>query len=189
MYQAATGNCFDAQAFINDFVELKIPNTKKLHILNGMGYEIYFNSKNRLRLHPKSGYYVKIIQLLEMDDFYESKVFITSALCKNENQIIYSPGQNEIMDFNIEIDSDGSLNKIIYKGKNVLFGENGDIYDKNIILPFKVKLSAFITELANQIVAPIDYVRVNGLSDNTAIYSPYAFTIRNSAINTEEQNI
>lgn len=186
VYQAADGNCFDAQTFIDNFEKVKIPDSAKLHILNGMGYEIYFNSQNRLRLHPKSGYYVGIIRLLEMNEFYGSRSFIESTLYRNENQIIYIPGQNEIMDFKVEMDSDKFLDKIIYRGKNVLFGKNGSVYDNVDFYSYRSTISQLLTEIAKQIVAPIDFVRINNHLSNETIYFQKAFTIRNIAISTEE---
>lgn len=181
IYQAADGNCYDIRIFIDNFANIEIPDIAKLHLLNGMGYEIYFDSKNNLRVHPKSGYYIEIIRLLEMNEFYESRTFITSTLCRNENQIIYIPGQNNIMTFDVEANSDGTLRKIIYRGQNVLLVD----YNNNI-LPFITTSSQLTIELAKQIVAPPDCVRVNGLLEDTKICLPYSFTIRNSAINTEE---
>lgn len=187
IYQAADGSCYHAQIFISNFVNVNIPEMAKLHLLNGMGYEIYFDSQNKLRLHPKSGYYTEIIRLLEMNEFYGSQAFIASSLYRNENQIVYIPGQNEIMDFNVETDSNGFLNKIIYRGKNVLFGANGCVYDNDDIFPLDSTSSQLIAEIAKQIVAPLDCVRVIGLLDNVTIHFPRAFTIRNSAISTEKQ--
>lgn len=186
VYQAADGSCFEVQTFINDFVNVKIPELAKLHLLNGMGYEIYFDSQNRLRVHPKSGYYIEIIRLLEMNEFYGSRTFIASAICRNENQVVYIPGQNEIMDFDVEVDSDGYLEKILYRGKNVLFGKDGGVYEKNDVLPFESTLLQLKTKIASQIVAPIDCVRVNGILDDAMLYFPYAFTIRYSAINADK---
>lgn len=50
LYQAADGSCYDIQAFVDNFASATIPDIAKLHILNGMGYEIYFDSHNEARL-------------------------------------------------------------------------------------------------------------------------------------------
>ena len=50
IYQAADGNCYACHRFIDGFSEnSKIPTQAKLHILNGMAYEIYFDSSNKIR--------------------------------------------------------------------------------------------------------------------------------------------
>lgn len=181
IYQASSGGCFDAQSFINDFVEKDIPEMAKLHLLNGIAYEIYFNSKNTLRLHPKVGYYCQVIRLLELDEFYGSKTFISSALYKYDNQILYIPGQNEIMEFTAILDSDNTLQSIVYRGQNVLFGERGEIYDYDNVFPFDSTLEQLTNMIARQVAAPVDFVIVHGI-DEIKIHIPFSFTIRKSAI-------
>lgn len=187
LYQAADGSCYDIQAFVDNFASATIPDIAKLHILNGMGYEIYFDSHNEARLFPKSGYYNGVIRLLEMNEFYGSRSFISSALCRNEDQIVYIPGQNEIMDFDVETNSENELIHVLYKGKDVLFSEHGDVYDCNHAYSLESTLPKIKTKIANQIVAPLDYVRVNNLSDNETVSFPERFTLRNCAINTNAQ--
>ena len=189
VYQAANGNCFTAQTFIDNFTNVQITDMAKLHLLNGMSYEIYFDSHNKLRLHPKSGYHLEIIRLLEMNEFYGSRAFITSALCRNDNQIIYIPGQNEIMDFSVEMNSDKLISKIIYRGRNVLYGGNGDIYNSDEIIPICSTLWQLKVYIAKLVVAPTDCVRINNLPDDATVYFPHTFTIRNSSTNTEDQTI
>lgn len=62
IYQAADGNCYACQRFIDGFEgNNSIPDEAKVHILNGMAFEIYYNSEGKLRAQMKTGYYQKII--------------------------------------------------------------------------------------------------------------------------------
>ncbi len=184
VYQAACGNSFAAQAFINGFTSKKINETAKLHLLNGMAYEIYFSPYNKCRIHPKSGYYSAVIQLLESEEFYGSKSFIVAVLCKIENQIIYIPGQNERMDFIVEVDDDQNLKSICYKGKNVLFGEDGGEYDVDACLPIASNVEFLKTLIAKQVVAPNDCITIVG--DNLGIIQmPGNITLRRKAVTSD----
>lgn len=185
IYQASSGGCFDAQSFINDFEEKDIPEMVKLHLLNGMAYEIYFNSKNNLRVHPKVGYYCQVIRLLELDEFYGSKAFISAALYKYDNQILYIPGQNEIMEFTVMLDDENALQSIIYRGQNVLFAENGETYNPDDVFPFDSTIEQLTSMIAKQIAAPIDFVKVHGVSEKK-IHLPYSLTIRKTALVRDE---
>lgn len=181
IYQSADGSCFDAQSYINDFSNKKIPNEAKLHLLNGIAYEIYFTSSNTLRLHPKTGYYKPVIQLLEKDEFYGSKAFITSVLCKIDNQILYIPGQNESMDFIAETDDKHRLQSITYKGINVLFDGDGKKYNFDIEYPIEYTIDQLINEISRQVAAPNDCVILRGLSSEKVCF-PSSFTLRKTEI-------
>lgn len=181
IYQSADGSCFDAQSYINDFASRIIPDEAKLHLLNGIAFEIYFTSNNSLRIHPKAGYYKPVIQLLEKDEFYGSKAFITSILCKIDNQILYIPGQNEIMDFVAETDDKNRLQSITYKGTEVLFDGNGRKYNFDIESPIEYSIDQLINEIACQVAAPNDCVMLRGISTKKVCF-PSSFTLRRTEI-------
>lgn len=177
IYQSAVGYCFEAQSYIDDYSSKNIPDEAKLHILNGMAYEIYYSSSNTLRIHPKVGYYMPVIQLLEEDAFFGSKSFILSVLSKIESQILYIPGQNEIMEFIIEIDAESNLLSILYKGANVLFDGEGKEYNIATEIPLEYSQEQLINVISCQVAAPKDCVRLIGLN-NDKIKFPNSFTIR-----------
>ena len=104
IYQAACGGCWDCQNYINCFAaKTSLPDEVKLHILNGMAFEIYYNSYGALRQNFKGEYSSQIIELLESENFYGSQRFIASRLSKEEN-IFYIPGQDEKVDVYIKVE-------------------------------------------------------------------------------------
>jgi len=123
IYQAADGNCYACHRFIDGFSEnSKIPTQEKLHILNSMTYEIYFDSSNKIRPLFKLGYYQKIIDYLEQAEFYGSRDFIAAKLNAVSDRPIYIPGQNEAMEFVIQTHSEDMgrcVDDITYHGKSV----------------------------------------------------------------------
>lgn len=181
IYQSADGTCFEAQSYINDFSSKKIPDEAKMHMLNGIAYEIYYNSNNTLRIHPKTRYYKPVIQLLEKDEFYGSKAFITSILSKVDNQILYIPGQNEIMEFVAEIDDKNKLQSITYKGTNVLYDADGKKINSDIEYPIEYSTDQLIKEIACQVAAPNDCVMLSGIS-TTKVCFPSSFTLRKAEV-------
>ena len=101
IYQAACGGCWDCQRFIDDFGTCSfISDAAKLHILNGMAFEIYYDSRGEIRKNLKGEYSPKVIEILEKEEYYGSLMFITSRLEKEES-IFYIPGQDEKVDVSV----------------------------------------------------------------------------------------
>lgn len=167
IYQAADGNCYACQRCIDNFSRNNdIPAQAKQHILNGMAYEIYFDSSNNLRLTLKTGYYQKIIDCLEQAQFYGSREFIAAKLTDVSDRIFYIPGQNETMDFIIRIYTEENkmyLNDIIYRGKSVYYDEEG-IEKPQREDCMKKSRYQLTQEIAQKVAAPYD--RINLQSDS-----------------------
>lgn len=187
IYQSAVGSCFDAQSYIDNFINKSIPDNAKLHMLNGMAYEIYFDAHNIIRTHPKTGYYSSVIQLLEKDEFYGSKSFISSALSREDNQIVYIPGQNEIMEFVAEVDEDNILQSLLYKGSNVLFDGDGVEYVASDECPVYHSIEQLISAIACQVAAPSDCISLSGYASNRICF-PITFTIRKRATDRKDDH-
>lgn len=163
VYQAADGSSFSARNFIDYFCEHnQITSQAKMHILNGMVYEIYFDSTNNIRKRFKLGYYERIIAYVEKKEFYSSKEFIVSKLCKEDNRILYIPGQNELMEFTVILEKNNEdiyVKDVIYHGKSVL---------NNIDFSYRISIDSwcsytiyqFEKSIADTIVALQDYVKI-----------------------------
>ena len=56
IYRAANGNSYACHRFIEAFENnTNIPDEAKIHILNGMAFEIYYDSEGNLRQNMKTG--------------------------------------------------------------------------------------------------------------------------------------
>ena len=158
IYQAAEGNCYACQRFIDGFEgNTRIADEAKVHILNGMAFEIYYDSEGKLRTQMKTGYYQKVIYCLERPAFYSSREFISSYLCKVEERPIYIPGQNEIMYLHISTAYNGEeyeIKEIQYQGKNILkWNAEWDTF------PASPRRRSFEESIAKKLVAPLDVIR------------------------------
>lgn len=198
IYQAACGNSFACQRFIDYFAgTTRIPDQAKLHILNGMAYEIYFTSQNMLRKNYKVGHFSTVIKYLEQPEFYASREFIASNLHKIEDRPIYIPGQNELMHFVVKgiIKEEGyQVTDIIYQGRSVFYNRDGS--DKVNDDDFKDKWRCFSFEqfIAECIAAPLDCVKFQyddfSINSESFLIVPYnGFSIRFDTFATNEDDI
>ena len=186
IYQAADGNCYACHRFIDGFSEnSKIPTQEKLHILNGMAYEIYFDSSNKIRPLFKLGYYQKIIDYLEQAEFYGSRDFIAAKLNAVSDRPIYIPGQNEAMEFVIQTyseDMERCVDDIIYHGKSVFYDEEGLEKPKTMDFPKKTTSYRLMQEISGKVAAPTDRINLQYDTeldtDASVIIPKYGFEIK-----------
>lgn len=167
IYQAACGDSFNAISLIDNFVNLtRIPNKAKIHILNGMAYEIYFDKNGKIRKIFKSKLYLKILHLLELEVFQASRNFVNEVIKDKSNKIIYLPGKSNRFDFfvkNLCVGNNGAqkIYKIIaifYLGVNILHIDKENDLDEMYGI---FNLHGFKTKLARTILAPLDMIELN----------------------------
>ena len=165
IYQAANGNCFACQRFIDNFsINNKIPPEAKLHILNGMAYEIYFDSSNNLRNIIKYNYYQEVVRCLEKPEFFGSKEFVASKLCAISERPIYIPGQNQVMEFVVHFREENDalyLDDILYCGKTVFY--DNDVSYKPSIMDYSeiITIYSLKRKIAIKVAALTDMIQLN----------------------------
>ncbi len=92
MYQAS-GNAFRITNFFDD-LHSNLSNYGKdvrRHLLNGMSYEIYFDSKAHLRRKFKTHKYEEVLSELLSGEGNESRRFICNQLEDFEQKVFYVP--------------------------------------------------------------------------------------------------
>ena len=170
IYQAAVGNAWEAQSFIRHFSENQsIILEAKLHILNGMAYEIYFNRFGVVRKRFKSKMCLEILQLLSIEEFQMCKNFIASALFEIKDRVVFIPCSENKMQLHIlskesytETNGDTiyNISSIIYQGHNIMFErepDQNDDYEGFVYLLFS-PIERIKYEIAKLLVAPPDMV-------------------------------
>lgn len=186
--QAANGGAWGAQRFIRDFSGyLYIPLEARIHILNGMAFEIYYNRQGEFRQKFKSEFYLEILGLLEKEDYLACQNFISSRLIDEKDAVIYIPATEERMEFfinfkecNPRTDEDNiyMIDSIYFHGRNVLcFDEEENEY----YWTRSCHLSDFKLILAKQIIAPPDMVIIKSNKDeekNCAVAIPFNFCLK-----------
>lgn len=167
IYQAAEGSSWAALGFIRDFSENKlIPENVKIHLLNGMAFEIYFNSHGKVRESFKTGCYTFVLTFLEMDKFQSSKNFIIAKLDSIEDRFVYIPGNSQRMTLHIKSQAEDEgdngiirvISEIFYNGNNILHYNKGITeYDDSYIFHTQAKhLDDIKDDIAEMMVAPSD---------------------------------
>ncbi len=94
LYQAACGNAFRAIDFIMNIPQYlrSIPIVIREHMVNGLLFEIYFNSKGQFRNgNFKVGYIEQLFALQTMPEFQSSVAFIRRALDSFKDCLIVQP--------------------------------------------------------------------------------------------------
>lgn len=187
IYQAACGSSFACQRFINRFgASKRIPDQAKLHILNGLAYEIYYDSHNKLRTKYKSSCLASIINYLEQPEFYASREFIASHLCKIEDRPIYIPGQNERMYFMVQgqqTDEGYRIDDVIYQGRSVFYNNDGSKPVDRQGYKAEERCFAFEQSVIACVAAPVDCIQFQydnpATNNESVLLVPYdGFSIR-----------
>lgn len=164
IYQAACGNCFDCQRFIDTlFYYGSIPQEAKSHLLNGMAFEIYYNHEGKLRRILKGEYASSVIAILESEQYLTSREFISSRLYNEDAKVFYIPGQNDKVYVCVHVmEDDGRVvvEDIIHQGDSIYYNRYNN--QKPVIDDLskeKTKLS-FEAELRKKMVVMPGYLKI-----------------------------
>lgn len=196
IYQAANGNSWTAQWFIRDFDRIEICNDAKIHILNGIAYEIYFNSYGQIRNTFKTNGYIEVLRLIEMEKYQSCKNFISDKLCQEENRIVYIPGSESKIEIHLNCEKHEETESgdlifnvcsIFFQGHNILFTADGtsEIDDDSFMWSFAEPQSSLVVDLAKSLAAPPDMIVVTfepEWKSNHCYKLPIQFSLRRNKI-------
>ena len=135
LYQASVNafkitNFFDSLHSNLSFFDKRV----RRHLLDGMEYEIYFNSKAHLRKRFKTHKYEEVLSELLSNDGNDSRKFICSQLEDFEQKVFYVPGGQKIKitialnEYFIEYGEEGTvyfIEGIYMERQNILYNEDG----------------------------------------------------------------
>lgn len=193
IYQAADGGAWTVINFIKTFSnQTTISHDVKIHLLNGMAYEIYFNSYGVLRERPKNSLFLEILKLLEDEHFQKSKNFIAEKLRDESGLFLYIPGSEERIELHVQYvqidtmengDKIFKFQKIFYQAKNILYtGDGTEEIDSNYAFwATTYSLPEIKRILAERMVAPPDmiiFTLENENLDNYYFTLPEDFSLR-----------
>jgi len=118
----ASGAAFSAEAFMNEIQNNigKYTINNENHVLNGILFEIYFNSHADFRKDKtKKHHFDKIIALRKIPEFKNSFIFIRQILESTQFPLIYIPKEeDEYIDIEIVAVNEKTLN---YIGQEVIY--------------------------------------------------------------------
>ena len=188
IYQAACGGSNRAYDWLNR-LKTNLENfdiKESVHLLNGISYEIYFNSKGKFRSHLRTNYncYKFVLQVLDHPAYIESCEFISGHLSNYDKHIINVPVNEEPITVDIKVgtneDDEKYIDSILIDGMNVFYEEDGyEIYcysnEKNFTK--KIKKVDLENDIKRKIVALSDDVIFNYNDEFTNIIMPYDFML------------
>lgn len=192
IYQTACGGSFTAQSWMDnlEYNLNKFSESVSFHILNGILFEIYFNSDGKLRNKLRTGYYEYPISLCAKDRYGKSALFIASYLTLNQQKILFLPGNQDdiLLDVDLEKIDDVTYNllQIYINGLPCLYDEEcNHLYSYNdYSYLYEIEQSKFENLLRCSIAAPKNKFKIhytNNLTEGAIINSPHKINLCNYA--------
>ncbi len=168
IYQSACGTATKAEEFLSSLS----PRLKRLssetvfHLLNGILYEIYFDSNDRFREKKKSGKISDIFALEGDERFKASFEFIQQALLPYYKQLFYIPGTGVPVPLDVLLTSKSDtyydVKRIVYDSQDIFYASDGVtlVADYDSEYPDRRSVGEFENELASNIAVPHNYLKM-----------------------------
>ncbi len=191
IYQAACGGSNSASAYLDDFVTRTqgMKPEKRKALLDGMLFEVFFDSNAKLRKEFKTRKFQEVFFLQQHKDLALSFDFIAECLLPDSGHFFSIPGKKHPIVVDVVTVANGGANTHLLEsvdcgGANVLWLEDEDYAAEPGKSPHTEKLgiSRFEEKLAEQMVVPARLLTINYLSfekrGNERILFPYGWTVR-----------
>lgn len=137
IYQAAVGNSQRAFEFIDNLERNldKFSDEVAIHLLAGMVYEIYFDSKGEFRDKLKARFFENPLKALLIEKYEIIRGFLTRQLSSHFEKLSYMPGTSDPIALDLKCVSEGKeapsykITSVLLKGKELLklIDENSSI--------------------------------------------------------------
>jgi Caspase domain len=169
IYQAACGGANSARAFLADFTDktaaLAEPHRKA--ILDGMLYEVFFDSEGQHREHPKLESFDNLFKLQAHAEYGSSFSFIQGCLAPFADRYFEIPGSGQEVTLSV-ITAEGEedarvISDIWWDSVNIL---HKDLVDDSqsgwfALRDQKYKYGELVEYLSKEIVLPLQQLRVD----------------------------
>jgi hypothetical protein len=138
IYQCADGNENEARAVMHDLRRklAQLPADAAIHLLNGMFFEVYFNSRGEFRRERKGKFLEELLELQEVKKFEPSIAFIRRALKPYASALPFLPNTKpEIVSLELSVKQSDPplLQSLKFQGRELLRSdEELDAYDSSL---------------------------------------------------------
>lgn len=183
IYQAACGGANAAISYIGDFhnqVADVLPEKFK-PILDGMLFEVFFNSKGELRNEFKVSKFNALFELSKLPEFEPSFEFIAEVLIAYPNRFYVIPGKHRSVSVDVmtELIESGEylVTGVFFEGFNVLRKAGSNVADD--LGAYPVRYERLVQTISNEMVIPLYQltVKINIDPKKTKILFPYGSTL------------
>jgi hypothetical protein len=162
LYQAACGGSRTADSYFTSLADrlIALDDEVAFHVLNGILYEIYFDSHDRYRQKRKTERLSDVFALETLPAFTRSFEFIRQALMQYKKYLFYVPGsaRDVLVDVvNTEVaEGKSSVVSVSVEGQDVLYAADGQTLASNASIPLRLSqtVEQFESELAAAMVVP-----------------------------------
>lgn len=175
--QAAEGSSNSAEAFIKNF-RLRtqgVKPEKNKALLDGIIFEIFFNSEGELREKFKTRFFNDVFSLERLQDYKDSFEFISSLLLPHSKRFFAIPGKNQTVTVDVNVNKAYIVTEICIGGKDRLKKtlQDNDFYDS-------LDKEELEEEISKKIVVPKRLLRIvynRDDIDDKEIHLPYRCNI------------
>lgn len=186
IYQAACGSAGAACTFINDFMKSAagFDKEKRKALLDGMLFEIFFDSNGELRSSIKKGLFNELFELQRHAALKDSFDFIAEALNAARADFHVMPGKGHDLAVGVSAKKKGKdfkIDAIYVEAKNVLKVEE-DSWDSvdGEIAYMKISPDRLREKLTTQLVVPDRLLKITyapGEAETGDLYIPMNWTV------------
>lgn len=192
IYQSACGDSGNAVAWMENIENnlKRLQDNTAIHILNGILFEIYFDSNGDLRTQFKSDYYEDPVRLCQKEKYSPCCTFIASFLEQYPQRIIHIPGTTTTLNLDITIELNDLYLSDIYHIQNIFFdgltcmyddkGMELYRYDGNNSRSDEVTKKELESIIAYKIAVPVNKLRItynSKINENNKIIVPDEFQL------------
>ena len=189
IYQSACGTAHSAMTYLQYLHTrlVDLGDNVSFHILNGMLFEIYFDSEGRFRGDPKSAEIDSVFRLEESDLFRKSFKFIRQALRPYLKNLFYVSSSARGLSVDVPCSDDGDDLKVVdgvfFEGDNILYDDAGENYfdpSENPLM-HKTSRSKIKEALAKAMAVPsyrliLNFLNLDDKAEN--LLAPYRINIK-----------
>lgn len=181
--QAASGSANAAVDWINHFRTRTsgMKPEKRKALLDGILFEIFFDSKGEIRKSPKANYFDEAFELEQFPELKDSFEFIAGALSSRASDYVALPGKGQRITVDVHVGQNNEVTGVFIAGKNHFVRED-DIFDNDDegkeILYRSRERERFEHDLVGQLLVPRRLLRVvynKPITDLATLKAPFGY--------------
>lgn len=158
IYQSACGNANSAIGFINSFANrtAAVPPPKRKALLDGMLFEIFFDSAGEFRDEPKDARFNEVFAVQKHKELADSFAFISRCLLPEIGRFHVLPGKDQPTSVDVTLDAKASdaVTQVFLGGTNVLASADEDFDEDDKIVHRTLARDDFEDRIARQLLIP-----------------------------------
>jgi uncharacterized caspase-like protein len=188
IYQSACGCANSANAYIKNFLAKTngLAEDKRKALLDGMLFEVFFDSKGELRRMFKTERFAEVFRLQQFDELSGSFDFISECLLLNANRFYSIPGKKHHVAVDVVSSSKKTdtptIKAVHIAGTDILWMEDEFFAEDPGKTEYRsIQLGKFEEKLSDEMVVPAHLLKITYDFDRDkvgAVKSPRGYTLR-----------